>query len=65
MLVHYGLVQPYFSHEVQRKRKPGSYFAFQMLEQSELGSSRDIFVNFVIFTIFKIFENVIFPKMSS
>ena len=38
--VHHGSCHLYFSYEVQRKIKLGSYSAIHLPEQSELGSSR-------------------------
>ena len=45
----------YFSRKVQKKRKPGSYLAIHFLDESKMSRTRQIWVNLVIFKIFKIF----------
>ena len=50
----------YFSRKVQLKRKLGSYSAIQLLEQSELASTREIWLNLMIFVIFMFLFRKIF-----
>ena len=50
--VHYGFIPLHFSGEVQWKRKPGSYSAIHLLDESEMSRTREIWVNLVIFKIF-------------
>ena len=49
--VLHGFDHLYFSHQVQWKRKQGSYSAIHLLDESEMSRRREVWLNLMIFMV--------------